>query len=160
MRRLRRFAFEGRNSLWGWAGVKSPLIIALNFLVITLCKYLPSLRLKNILLRAIGVKVGRNAAFALGVQLDIFFPELIEVGENALIGYNATILAHEFLVGELRIGRVRIGDNALIGACSVVLPGVEVGEGAVVAALSLVNRDVPKNGFYGGVPAKRIGKRS
>ncbi|MEM3030731.1 MAG: acyltransferase [Candidatus Micrarchaeia archaeon] len=156
MRRLKRFAFSGRNSLWSWPSVKNPLVVALNFLVIQLCKYLPSLSLKNVLYRAIGVRVGENAALALGVQLDIFFPELIEIGNNAVIGYNVTILAHEFLIDELRVGRVRVGEGALIGACSVVLPGVEVGEGAVVSALSLVNKDVPKKGFYGGVPARKI----
>ncbi|MEM4389276.1 MAG: acyltransferase [Candidatus Micrarchaeia archaeon] len=158
MRRLERFASVSRNSLWDWPKVKNPLIVVLNFLVIQICKYLPSLALKNMLYRAIGVRVGKNAALGLGVQLDIFFPELIEIGDNAIIGYNATLLAHEFLVDEFRVGRVKIGAGALIGACSVVLPGVEVGEGAVVSALSLVNKDVPRGWFCGGVPIRKIKK--
>jgi len=148
-----------RNSLWMWAGVKNPFRVALNFLLIEICKYLPSLRLKNFLYRLIGIKIGKNAAIGLAVQFDIFYPELIYISENALIGYNTTILAHEFLQNELRTGKVAIGKNVLIGACTVVLPGVEIGDGAVVSALSLVNNDIPKNSFYGGIPARRL-KRS
>ncbi|MBN2014604.1 MAG: acyltransferase [Candidatus Altiarchaeota archaeon] len=146
------------NPLRRWYVYRNPLRVVLNFLVIYGCRYIPSLELKNMLYRLIGIKVGRNVSVGLGAVFDIFFPELIEVGENSVIGYNAAILAHEFLVDELRKGRVRIGRNVLIGAKALILPGVEVGDNARISACSLVNTDVPANSFFGGVPAKEIKK--
>jgi acetyltransferase-like isoleucine patch superfamily enzyme len=55
---------------------------------------------------------------------------------------------------------VRLGRHVLIGAHSVVLPGVSVGEGAAVGALSLVNRSLDAWGIYGGVPAAFLKARS
>ncbi|MEM2974095.1 MAG: acyltransferase [Candidatus Micrarchaeia archaeon] len=148
------------NSLNRWWEFKNPIMVVRNFAVIELAKILPSLRLKRWLLAAIGMKIGRNAAVGLGVQFDIFFPELIELGENCIVGYGATLLTHEFLIKELRIGKVVIGKNALVGANSTILPGVRIGENAVISACSLVNRDVPGGAFVCGVPARRRGRRS
>ncbi|MFH1094898.1 MAG: acyltransferase [Candidatus Micrarchaeota archaeon] len=146
------------NSLVGWWRVRHPLRVFLNFWVIEAGSYSPSLRLKNVLYRAIGVKIGHGARIAPGVVLDFFWPELIEIGQGALIGYGATVLAHEFLADECRTGPVRIGKRSLIGANSTVLAGVSVGEGAQVSAMSLVNSDIPAHCLAGGVPAKVIRK--
>lgn len=54
---------------------------------------------------------------------------------------------------------VTIGRHAIIGAGSVVLPGVELGEGVSVGALSLVNKDCTPFGVYFGAPARRIAER-
>jgi galactoside O-acetyltransferase len=54
---------------------------------------------------------------------------------------------------------VRIGKHAIVGANSVILPGVTIAEGAVVGALSLVTRDCEPWMIYGGVPAKPIKER-
>lgn len=53
---------------------------------------------------------------------------------------------------------IHIGKNVWIGANSVVLPGVTVGNGAVIAAGAIVTKDVPENTVVGGVPAKFIKK--
>lgn len=55
---------------------------------------------------------------------------------------------------------VTVGRHAIIGAGSVLLPGVTLGEGAAVGALSLVNDDVGEFEIAAGIPARRIGKRS
>ncbi len=159
MRKLSFFPTK-KNSLYYWASFKNPLIIVRNFIVIELCKYAPSMALRRDLLRLIGMKIGNDTSIALGVQFDIFFPEKTEIGENTIIGYNATILCHEFLVAGLRTGNVKIGSDVLVGANSTVLAGVEIGNGAIISAMSLVNADVKAGEFVGGVPARRLKKNS
>jgi len=146
------------NSMRLWSRVKNPLCTAFNFLLIYAARFAPSTRLKNALYRLCGAKIGKGATFGLGAMLDIFYPENISVGEGALVGYNTVILGHEFLQGEYRTGKVEIGKNVMIGANCTVLPGVRVGDGASVSALSLVNRDVPAGQKWGGIPARQIGK--
>ncbi len=136
--------------------MKSPFVVVFNFLVISLVKILPSLSLKRLLLRRTGMKVGKGVAVGLDVQFDIFFPELIELGENCVLGYGATILAHEYLIKEYRTGRTRIGRSAVIGVNSTLLCGVDVGDGAIVAAGALVADNVPAGAAVGGVPARAM----
>jgi acetyltransferase-like isoleucine patch superfamily enzyme len=89
-------------------------------------------------------------------MFDVFFPELIELGENSIVGYAATILAHEFLIDEYRLGKVTIGRDVVIGANVTILPGVSVGDRTIVSAGSMVNRDLPAGVLAGGVPARII----
>ena len=156
MRRLEIHACGG-NSMRLWWRVKNPLRTAFNFILVYSARFLPSTRLKNFLYRTCGARIGRGATFGLGAMLDIFYPENISVGDGTLIGYNSLLLGHEFLQGQYRIGRVQIGSNAMIGANCTILPGVKIGDGASVSAMSLVNRDIPAGQKWGGVPAKRIG---
>ena len=145
-----------RNSLHRWYRVRSPLRVALNYLVVVLCRLSPSLRLKRVLFRRLGMSVGRGVAWGLESTPDVFWPDLITVEDDAIIGYDATILCHEFLHEEYRTGAVRIGERAMIGAGAVVLPGVEIGAGARVAANSLVTADVPPETTVAGVPAEVV----
>jgi acetyltransferase-like isoleucine patch superfamily enzyme len=62
---------------------------------------------------------------------------------------------HEQRAGELTAAPIVVGDGAWIGARSVVLPGITVGPGAVVAAGSVVTTDCEPDGLYAGVPAVR-----
>jgi len=159
MRKLTRHPVTGKNSLRHWTRIVHPLRVAFNFAVIHTCRYLPSLRLKNCLYRLVGMKVGRDASIGLMAMFDIFFPELISIGDNTIIGYNATVLAHEFLIREWVTGRVEIGRDVMIGANTTVLAGVSIGDGAVVSACSLVNRDVPAGVMVGGVPARLLAEK-
>ena len=156
MRNLTTFKTGNPNSMAEWWKVKNPLAVTFNFIIILICRYAPSLRLKRFLYRLIGMNVGRNAGVGLEVTFDIFFPELIEIGADSVIGHNVTVLAHEFLVGEWRKGRTVIGNRVMLGASSVVLAGVKIGDGATVSAMSLVNDNVPAGAFVGGIPAKRL----
>ncbi|MCL7419257.1 MAG: acyltransferase [Halalkalicoccus sp.] len=141
------------NSLWHWPDARHPLRIALNYLAIVLARHSPSLRVKNWLLRRIGVTVGRGVSWGLESTPDVFWPDLVTVEDDAIIGYDATLLCHEFLQDEYRTGPVRVGERAMIGAGAVVLPGVEIGADASVAANSLVTEDVPPGATAVGVPA-------
>lgn len=156
MRKLEKFKSTNPNSMALWWQVKNPIVVCFNFLIIFICRYMPSLMLKRGLYLLTGMKVGRNVGVGLEATFDIFFPELIEIGDDCVIGYRATVLAHEFLVGEWRKGRTVIGKRVMLGANSTVLAGVTVGDGATISAMSLVNEDVPAGAFVGGIPAKRI----
>jgi acetyltransferase-like isoleucine patch superfamily enzyme len=146
--------------MWSWSKTRSPLRVALNYLVIRISGVLPSLKIKNALYRSIGIKVGKNVSIGLEVTFDIFFPELIEIGDNSVIGYHSTLLCHEFLIGAWQKGPIIVGRNVLIGANTTVLAGVVIDSGATVSACSLVNGDIAKDAFVGGVPAREIRSKS
>jgi maltose O-acetyltransferase len=87
----------------------------------------------------------------------------IVIGENCLLGPEVLILTSthrldpDGSVGRLPEFRdVRIGDGAWIGARATIMPGVDVGAGAVIAAGATVTKDCEPGVVYGGVPAKRI----
>ncbi|MCX6771852.1 MAG: acyltransferase [Candidatus Micrarchaeota archaeon] len=145
------------NSLRRWHEARHPARVCMNFLLIYAARYAPSLSLKRFLLRVAGARVAGGAALGLGATVDIFFPESISIGQDAIIGYNTVLLGHEFLQGEYRTGNVEVGARAMLGANCTVLPGVMIGEGASVSAMSLVNRDIPAGETWGGVPARKLG---
>ena len=142
-----------RNSLQHWPEVKSAWHITYTYLFVLLARLAPSLRVKNWALRRIGVTVGTGVSWGLEATPDVFWPELITVEDHAIVGYDATILCHEFLQEEYRTGEVVVGERAMVGAGAIVLPGVEIGAGARVAANSLVADDVPPGATVAGVPA-------
>lgn len=149
---------DARNSLARMYATV-PLWKALrNGLVIMVARHLPSLACKRWLYRRIGMQIGHEVSFAWEVTPDLFFPELITVGDNSIIGYNTTILAHEYLLREWRIGPVQIGRDVTIGANCTILPGVVIGDNAVISAMSLVNKDVAPGAVVGGVPIRPLAR--
>lgn len=157
MRKTDRHPVSGANSLWHVYQTVPFLKVVKNFIVIQIARYTPFIGMKNWLYRTfLRMKVGKQTSFALMVMPDIMFPEKISVGTNTIIGYNTTILAHEYLIHEYRIGKVLIGDEVMIGANTTILPGVKIGDGAVVSAGTLVHKDVPDGAFVGGNPMRII----
>ncbi|MDR7079988.1 acetyltransferase-like isoleucine patch superfamily enzyme [Neobacillus niacini] len=157
MRNTSRYPVEGANSLWHVYKTVPFWKVVKNFIVIQLARYTPFLGMKNWLYRTfLGLKVGEQTSFALMVMPDVMFPEKISVGRNTVIGYNTTLLAHEYLIKEYRLGPVNIGSEVMIGANSTVLPGVTIGDGAIVSAGTLVHKDVPAGAFVGGNPMRII----
>jgi len=157
LRRVERYPVEGPNALWQVYRTVSRWKAVRNFVFIQLARYCPELSVKNwIYRRVLGMKVGKQTSFALMVMVDVFFPERITIGDNCIIGYNSTLLTHEYLIKEYRLGDIRIGSNVMIGANVTILPGVTIGDGAVVAAGSVVHKDVPANARVGGNPIREL----
>ncbi|MBH9965920.1 acyltransferase [[Bacillus] enclensis] len=157
MRRTTRYPVTGANSLWHVYKTVPFFKVVKNFIVIQAARYTPFLGLKNWLYKTfLKMNIGDQTSFALMVMLDVMFPEKISVGRNTVIGYNTTILAHEYLIKEYRLGEVQIGSEVMIGANTTILPGIKIGDGAIVSAGTLVHKDVPPGAFVGGNPMRVI----
>ncbi|MCQ4636508.1 sugar O-acetyltransferase [Anaerovorax odorimutans] len=83
----------------------------------------------------------------------------IRIGDGVLIGHNVVLatLNHDFAPENRKTmhpAPIVIGKNVWIGANATVVPGVTIGDNAVVAAGAVVTKDVPENTIAGGVPAK------
>jgi len=157
VRRTTRYSVSGTNSLWQIYKTVPFWKVVKNFIVIQVARYTPFLQVKNWLYRTLlKMEIGEHTAFALMVMPDVMFPEKIKVGRNSIIGYNTTILAHEYLIEEYRLGDVVIGDDVMIGANSTILPGVVIGDRAVVAAGTVVHKDVPAGAFVAGNPMRVV----
>lgn len=109
----------------------------------------------------------RNVSIGRGCRInENVFIQGARIGAHVLIAPGCAILStahrHErldlpiALQGEIGPNPVTIGDGAWLGRNVVVAPGVRIGAGAIVGACAFVNRDVPANAVYGGVPARLI----
>ncbi len=99
-----------------------------------------------------GVSIGKNVWISQFVYIDEVHPEHITIMDNATIGLRTTIFAHfysENYEPGKKIGDVVIGKNVYIGPHCVIFHGVAIGDGAVIAAGSMVAKSVPPGVLYG-----------
>lgn len=123
-----------------------------------------SRKIRPMLLRWMGCKVGKNVFIGDNVYVDKNYPELIEIGDNTYITGGTTLLCHkrdisDYHIGDnlfdkpYTIGRIVIGKGCSTGTNSLILPGVNIGDGAVIGAGSLVTKDIPAWTLAVGRPA-------
>ncbi len=152
-------------------------LLVLNFVSSTV----PSHLLRKLIFQIAGVRIGKKSYIHMGVRF--YLPSGVSIGDGTIIG------DHCFLDGraKLLIGNhvdiasqvliynsehdinsvgfdpieesVEIGDYVFIGPRAVILPGIKIGKGAIIAAGAVVTQNVKDFEIVGGVPAKVIGER-
>lgn len=148
---------------------------------LSLITYFPSHSVRKFSYRLFGMKIGPNSTLHVGCRF--FNPAGIVIGEGTIVGDRCfldgraklTIGDHVDIASEVMIynsehninsedfhatlAPVEIGDYVFIGPRAIILPGVKVGTGAIIAAGAVVTNDVPNFAIVGGAPAKVIGQR-
>ena len=137
---------------------------ALKWMIITtiytpirkILEIIPTGELKLSYLRLMGMKIGENTLVG-GVIKD---PCVTAIGAHCTMGEYAIIYGHihDFVDNSIMIDPVVIGDNCVIGAGAIIMPGVIVEDDVKIAAGALVTKKqrLKKNGIYAGIPAKKI----
>ena len=108
-----------------------------------------------------GIHIGKNVEIGYRVMIGNVHPENIYIGDNTTIAANTTILDHDNSYfysrgGDVKCGKVIIGNNVFIGVGAVIMPGVTIGDGAIIGSLSFVNKDVPTGAVAAGNPISVI----
>lgn len=95
-------------------------------------------------------------------------PNLVSIGDNVWIAAGVRFITHDminqmlFLKGEKGIpnktyySNITIGNNVVVGADVIILPGKRIGDNVIIAAGSVVSKDIPSNEVWGGNPVKKI----
>jgi serine acetyltransferase len=107
------------------------------------------------------LSIGKDAVITGPLCIDLAAD--VRIGDGVRIGHDVLLLTndHEFGPSELRCGSlvarpITIGEGAWLASRCVVLPGVSIGAGAIVAAGAVVTRDVPRDTLVAGVPARVV----
>ena len=95
--------------------------------------------------------IGNGVKISLKAKLDKTHPKGVHIGDDTYIAFDAAILTHD-MARNLHVD-TKIGARCFIGAKSLILPGVTIGNEVVVAAGSVVTRDIPNNSLVAGNPA-------
>ncbi len=157
------------------------IILDFELLLLKIVGFIPSHLLRNFLYRLFGIKIGKRSVVHMGANF--FFPKNISIGQGTILGTgifidgrakvkigNHTDIASEVMIYNSEHDLVSptfkaieepvtIGDYCFIGPRVIIMPGVNIGNGAVVAGGAVVTKDVPERVIVGGIPAKVIGER-
>ncbi len=148
--RFSYFSFKG----FQWASYNA-IILLVRYTCINFIRLTPFITLFH---RLMGMKLGARVQINTAVIGD---SNLIEIGDDTVIGGDVTLVAHAAERGLLVTERVKIGARVTVGLMAVIFPGVEIGDGSVIAAGAVLGKGtkVGSNEVWGGVPAKKLGDR-
>ena len=151
---------EGRNLIFSTESFKyavySYLLALARHFILPLVRSTPII---NIFYRGIGAKIGKNVLI---VTNNIWDCDLIEIGDDCMIGGNVAITAHIGQGKKGRMRRVRIGNQVSIGANSYIMPGVVIEDNVLVGPNSVVpmGKRLKANSVYWGTPVEKVAERS
>ncbi len=110
------------------------------------------------------IKTGNRTAPGMNANCYIQAKAGIEIGHNFRIGPGVGLISSNHDINDydkwIDKGPIVIGDNVWIGMNAIVLPGVKIGNNVVIAANSVVTKDIPSNSIAGGVPCKVIKQKA
>ena len=120
------------------------------------CKIGKNCKIESFVYIEEGVTVGDNCK----IKPHVYIPSGVTIEDEVFLGPNTTFTNDKYprVKGDWRLLKTIIRQGASIGAHSVILPGVEIGRGAVVGAGSVVTADVPNGATVCGNPARRLSK--
>lgn len=119
-----------------------------------------------------GVEYARKKGVSVGSGCRIYIkswgsePFLISIGNKVTVTSGVKFLTHDgstWLIHDenneryQKYAEINVGDNVFIGVNSIIMPGVSIGNNVVIGAGTVVTKDLPNDGVYVGVPAKRVG---
>jgi acetyltransferase-like isoleucine patch superfamily enzyme len=89
-------------------------------------------------------------------------PPLVTIGDYAILGSYSVVTTHAMISGKITLGKITIGNRVTIGVGSVIMPGVEIGDGAMVMPNSFVpmNAKILAGEIWGGNPLAKIRESS
>ena len=128
--------------------------------------FLPRM-LRPIIIRKMGCHIGKNTFFGDYVRMDTSYADMIYIGDYSHITSGCRILCHQrdlsnYCKGDnaanlgYKTGEVHIGKGVMVGMESIIMPGVTIGDGAIIGAGSIVTKDIPAWTIAVGRPAKVI----
>lgn len=157
-------------------------VLDFELLIVRIAGLIPIHTIRWLVYLAAGVKIGKGSHIHMGAQF--FYPAGVKIGNGVIIGQNAFLDGRDTLViGDCvdvasdvmiynsehdinsedfraTVAPVEIGDYVFIGPRTIILPGVKVGKGAIIAAGAVVTKDIDEFIVVGGVPAQKIGERN
>ena len=156
-------------------------VLDFELMVLRWVSHVPSHLFRKLFYVLSGMKIGKGST--IHMWANFFEPTRIKIGDDSIIGDHAfldgraalTIGSHVDIASGVmiynsehdlekedfsaRVDPVEIGDYVFIGPRAIILPGIKIGKGAIVAAGAVVTKDVSDFTIVGGVPAKEIGER-
>ncbi len=152
-----KLMFQGRltvglKQLWG----KNTKIVVTKRGKLIIGEMLEARRMDYISVQNGVMKIGNNVFMNQNVSVTCM--ESIEIKDRCIIANNVVIVDHDhdFVNGGFVSAPVKLENDVWIGANATVLKGVTIGEGAIVAAGSVVNKDVPSHTMVAGAPARVV----
>ncbi|MFA7684735.1 MAG: acyltransferase [Syntrophales bacterium] len=171
---------EEYGNVSAWGAFKRAFRGLLNAILLKYCMYSVILsplnyrKIRPMLWRWMGCKVGKNVFIGYDVWVDFNNAHLIEIGDGAHITNRCLLLCHQrdlssYYIGDdstklpYKKGKIVIEKNVMIGMGTLIMPGVSIGEGSIIAVGSVVTKDIPSWSVASGRPAvvvKQISSKS